>query len=191
MVIKISKVLILYGTRYGTTKGISNNIEEIVKKKGIVTKNYNLAEHNLKEIPPLEDYDGIILGTGIKMKMWTKAVKKFVQKRKLELKNMQNSFAFYVCCGEASKKNNTDKAIKEYITPKLQKLGLQPILIDAFGGAYDLTEGSAISGITRKIVIGILQKEEGIENPEGKMHDYRDWDQIKDFANKFVELLKK
>ncbi|MFX1503070.1 MAG: flavodoxin domain-containing protein [Promethearchaeota archaeon] len=187
----MSKLLILYGTRYGTTKGISNKIEEIVKERGIATESYNLTEHSLKEIPPLEDYDGIILGTGIKMKMWTKVVKKFVQKRKLELKNMQNSFAFYVCCGEASKKSNIDKAIKEYITPKLQKLGLQPILIDAFGGAYDLTKGSAISGMTRKIVIGILQKEEGIENPDGKMHDYRDWDHINDFANRFVDLLKR
>ncbi|MFW9989777.1 MAG: flavodoxin domain-containing protein [Candidatus Odinarchaeota archaeon] len=187
----MSKVLILYGTRYGTTKGISNKIEEIIQEKGITTENYNLKEHNLKEIPPLEEYDGIVIGTGIKMKMWTKVVKKFFQKRKLELKSMQNALAFYVCCGEASDKNNIHKAINKYITAKIEKLGLNPKLIDAFGGAYDLTEGSAISGMTRKIVIGILQKEEGIENPDGKMHDYRDWDQIIDFANKFVDLLKK
>ncbi|MCK4381061.1 MAG: hypothetical protein KAW51_07965 [Candidatus Lokiarchaeota archaeon] len=187
----MSKVLILYGTRYGTTKEISNKIEEVIQEKGITTENYNLKEHNLKEIPPLEEYDGIIIGTGIKMKMWIKAVKKFVQKRKSELKNRQSTLGFYVCCGVAAKKSDISKAINDYITPKFQKLGIQPTLIDAFGGAYDLTEGSLITGMMRKIVVSALKEEEGIENPEGKMHDFRDWDQIKDFANKFVELLKK
>ena len=35
-----------------------------------------------------------------------------------------------------------------------------------------------------------MKDEEGIENPEGKKHDYRDWEQIKDFANKYGNLLK-
>lgn len=187
----MSKVLILYGTRYGTTKGISDEIEKVIQEKGITTESYNLKEQDLKEIPPLQEYDGIIIGTGIKMKKWTKAIKKYVQKRKSELKKRQSTLGFYVCCGEASKKSNISKAINDYITPKLQKLGIQPALIDAFGGAYDLTEGSLITGITRKIVVGIMKSEEGIENPEGKMHDYRDWEQIKNFANKFGELLKK
>ncbi len=187
----MSKVLILYGTRYGTTKEISNKIEKIIQEKGITTENYNLKEHNLKEIPPLEEYDGIIIGTGIKMKMWTKVVKKFVQKRKSELKNRQSTLGFYVCCGVAAKKSDISKAINDYITPKFQKLGIQPTLIDAFGGVYDLTEGSLITGMMRKIVISALKEEEGIENPGGKMHDFRDWEQIEDFASKFVELLKK
>jgi len=186
----MSKVLILYGTRYGTTKEISEEIEKIIKEKGINTESYNLKEHNLKEIPSLEEYDGIIIGTGIKIKMWTKVVKKFVQKRKSELKNKESRLGFYVCCGEAAKKDNISKAINDYITPRLEKLGINPALFDAFGGAYDLTEGSLISGMTRKIVIGILKEEEGIENPEGKLHDYRDWEQIKNFANKFADLVK-
>jgi len=187
----MSKVLILYGTRYGTTKGISDEIEKIIQQKGITTKSYNLEEYNIKEIPPVQEYDGIIIGSGIKIKRWTKAVKKFVNKRKSELKKMQSTLGFYVCCGVAAKKKDISKAINDYITSKLQKLGIQPALIDAFGGCYDLTEGSPITGMTRKIVIAIMKDEEGIENPEGKKHDYRDWEQIKDFANKFGELLKK
>jgi menaquinone-dependent protoporphyrinogen oxidase len=187
----MSKVLVLYGTRYGTTRGISDEIEKIIRENGINVESYNLKEHSLKEIPSLEEYDGIIIGTGIKIKRWTKMVKKFVEKRKSDLKKKENILGFYVCCGEAAKKNNISKAINEYITPRLEKLGIQPALIDAFGGAYDLTEGSPITGMTRKIVIAIMKEEEGIENPEGKLYDYRDWDQIKDFASKFVEILQK
>lgn len=187
----MTNVLILYGTRYGTTKEISDEIQRIIQEKGINTECYNLKGHKLKEIPLLKDYDGVIIGTGIKMKMWTKVVKKFLQKRKSELKKIQNKLGFYVCCGEAAKTSKISEAINKYITPNLEKFGIQPGLIDAFGGAYDLREGSSISGMTRKIVIGIMKEEEGIENPNGKLHDFRDWGQIKDFANKFSDLLTK
>ena len=120
--------------------------------------------------------------------MWTKVVKGFIQKRKKELENMQTTFGFYVCCGEA--KDNVDTAIEKYITTKLEKIGVQSSIFDAFGGAYDLREGSPLTGMIRKIVIGIMEKEEGIENPEGELYDYRNWDQIRDFAIQFVKVVK-
>ena len=185
----MTKVLVLYGTRYGTTKGISDEIENVLRENEIETESYNLEKVSPKKIPPIDQYNGVIIGTGIKMGMWTKVVKSFIQKRKNELKQMQPTFAFYVCCGEA--KDNIDTAIEKYVTTKLEKIGLKTAIYDAFGGAYDLREGSALKGMMRKIVIGIMEKEEGIENPEGEMYDYRDWDQIKEFANKFSELVKK
>ncbi|MCJ7648602.1 MAG: hypothetical protein MUP85_08315, partial [Candidatus Lokiarchaeota archaeon] len=78
-----------------------------------------------------------------------------------------------------------------YVNPKLEKVGIKSALIDAFGGVYDLREGSPISGMTRKIIIASLKEDPGIEDPEGKLHDYRDWEQIRDFANQYVEVLKK
>jgi menaquinone-dependent protoporphyrinogen oxidase len=187
----LSKVLLVYGTRYGTTKEISDEIEKKIQENGINTESYNLNDVNLKNIPPLDKFDGIILGTGIKIKKWTKEVKKFVKKRKSELEAIQNKMGFYVCCGEAAKKDKINDAIHNYITSKLEDIGLEPVLIDAFGGAYDLRDGSAVKGMTRKIVIGIMQKDEGIDNPEGKLHDFRDWEQIELFTNKFVNLLNK
>jgi len=184
----MSKVLILYGTRYGTTKEISDEIEKVIRDNGIITESFNLKEVNSKNIPPLDQYDGIIVGTGIKMGMWTKAVKNFIHKRKNELKKKQASLAFYVCCGEAQKDINT--AIEKYINPRLEKAGIQSALIDAFGGAYDLREGSPLSGMMRKIVIGIMKEERGVEDPEGKLYDYRDWEQIRSFADQYVTVLK-
>ena len=187
----MSKVLVLYGTRYGTTKGISDEIEKLVKGKGIVTESYDLKEYPIKKIPPLKDYDGVLLGTGIMMGRWTKSIKNFVNKRKSELNEMQENLGFYVCCGEASEKTKIKTAINKYITLKLEDFGLTPALVDAFGGVYDLTNDSAITGITRKIVIRIMKEEYGVGNPEGKLHDFRDWDQIKDFAVKFSNLIEK
>ena len=36
-----------------------------------------------------------------------------------------------------------------------------------------------------------MKEEEGIEDPEGELYDYRDWDQIRGYANRYVELLNK
>ena len=184
----MNKVLILYGTRYGTTKGISDEIEKILQENGLDTESFNLKDVKLKDIPALNNYDGVIIGTSIKINKWTKVVKSFIQKRKAELKNKQASLGFYICCGKA--KDDTNGAKEEYINQKLEKFGIQPALYDAFAGAYDLREGSPLSGMMRKIVIGIMQKEEGIENPDGELYDYRDWDQIRDFTSQFVELMK-
>jgi menaquinone-dependent protoporphyrinogen oxidase len=185
----MNKVLVLYGTRYGTTREISDEIEKIIKENGITTESYNLTEINHKKIPPLDHYDGVIIGTGIKMGMWTKVVKNFFKKRKDELSKKQNSLAFYVCCAEAQK--DIKNAIEKYVIPKLEKYGIQSVLTDAFAGAYDLREGSAVKGMTRKIVIGIMKDEQGIEDPEGELYDYRDWDQIRNYANQFVNLIKR
>jgi menaquinone-dependent protoporphyrinogen oxidase len=184
----MTKVLILYGTRYGATKEISDEIEKIIKDKGIETESYNLKEVKPKDIPLIDQYDGIIIGTGIKMGMWTKVVKNFIQKRKKEINKKETTFGFYVCCGEANK--DIDTAIEKYVSTKLEKIGVKAELYDAFGGAYDLREGSAVTGMTRKIVIGIMKDEEGIENPEGNLYDYRDWDQIRDYARKYAELIQ-
>lgn len=185
----MNKVLLVYGTRYGTTKGISDEIGSVINDNGLSAESFNLMEVNPKNIPPLTQYDGIIIGTGIKMGMWTKVVKNFVKKRTAELKKEQAAMGFYVCCGEA--KNDINSAKEKYIHAKLEKFGIQPALIDAFAGAYDLREGSPVSGMTRKIVIGIMKDEEKIEDPDGKLYDYRDWEQIREFAKQFVEILKK
>ena len=91
----MSKVLILYGTRYGTTKGISDEIEKTIKEKGFETESYNLKEVNQKNIPSLDQYDGIIIGTGIRMGMWTKTVKSFIEKRNGT--NADADFIWFLC----------------------------------------------------------------------------------------------
>ena len=59
------------------------------------------------------------------------------------------------------------------------------------GGVYDLREGSPVSRMTRKIIIASLKEDPGIEDPEEKLYDYRDWEQIRDFASQLVEVLNK
>ncbi len=183
--------MILYGTRFGATQGIAQEIQKGIQENGIETEIYDLKEHPSKNLPSsLKGHDGIIIGTGIKMSFWTKSVKKYVKKHGAELKQKQDKLGFFVCCGMANKKEEIGPAIEKYIATRLDKSGLKPALIDAFGGVYDLSDTSLMSGMNKKIISGILKDEEGWENVENKTYDFRDWDQIRNFTQKFVSLIK-
>lgn len=187
----MSKVLILYGTRYGCTKEIAQEIEKFIQEKGFSTEIYDLKENSSKNVPSLKDFDGILIGTSIKMTLWTKSVKKYVKKNITELKQRQDKLGFFICCGTANKKEEIGSAIEKFITPRLEKLGFNPALIDAFGGVYDFSDNSLMGGMYKKIMAKSLQEDEGWETVENKAYDFRDWDQIKDFTNKFLDLIEK
>ena len=71
----MKKVLIVYGTRYGSTEEVSNKLVDILKEKEIDTSAINSKDLITENQPNLEDYDGIIIGSGIKVGQWTKETK--------------------------------------------------------------------------------------------------------------------
>jgi len=186
----MSKVLLLYGTRYGATGGIAQKIEKIIQDNGISTEIHDLKATSPKNIPSLKEFDGFIIGTSIQMGMWTKSVKKYIKKNIADLKQMQDKLGFFICCGTANKKEEIGSAIEKFITPKLNDFGLNPALIDAFGGVYDFSENSLMSGIYKKIMTASLKKDEGWEIVENKVYDFRDWNQIDEFTKKFIDIIK-
>ena len=116
----MKKVLIVYGTRYGTTQDTSEKIRDFLAAKDIEVSLINLED---KE-PSLSGFDGILAGTGIKISMWTKQIKKFINKHRKELSNRNLKFGFFVNCGTASKKEDIPVAKEKYIDKKLQKIGV-------------------------------------------------------------------
>ena len=95
----MKKVLIIYGTRFGTTQNTSEKIRVFLETKEIeVSINIEDKESFLS------GFDGVLIGTGIKMSMWTKKIKKFIKKYKKELSNRNFKFGFFINCGTASEK---------------------------------------------------------------------------------------
>ena len=185
----MKKILILYGTRYGATKGIAQKIEKTIQDNGISTEIHDLKKSSLKIIPSLKDFDGIIIGSSIQMGMWTKPVKKYIKKNIENLKKKQDKLALFICCATAMKKEKIGTAKENFLIPKIENFGLKPALIDAFGGVYDFSETSQMGGFYKKVMAKSLQEDEGWETVENKVYDFRDWDQIDEFANKFINLI--
>jgi len=180
----MKKALIVYGTRYGTTQDTSEKIRDFLAAKEIEVSLFNLEENE----PSLSGFDGVLIGTGIKISMWTKKIKKFIKSHKKEISNRNFKFGFFVNCGTASEKERIDEAKENYIDKKLQKIGLTCDIADAFGAIYNFSETSTMSNMNKKIMKAGL-KDDGWEKVEDTVYDLRDMDQIQKFAEDFVALL--
>jgi len=182
----MKKALILYGSRYGTAKDTSEKIRDILEKKDIDVKLVNVEEQQ----PSLMGFDGVLIGTGIKIGMWMKKIKKFLKKHSKELTNRKFKFGFFVNCGTASEKEKITEAKEKYIDNKMQKLELSCDIAAAFGPIYDFSEASRMGNMSQKIMKAGLE-DDGWEQIEDILYDLRDMDQIQKFAEDFALLLSK
>ncbi len=178
------RILILYGTRFGTTKDTSEKIRVVLETKENKVFLINISE----EEPILSNFDGVLIGTGIKMAMWTKKIKKFIKKNKKELEKRTFKFGFFVNCGTASNRERINEAKEKYIDKKLGKFGLTYDISDAFGAIYDFSETSIMGNINKKLIKSGLINDDGWEKVEDILYDLRDMDQIQKFAEEFAAL---
>jgi len=131
------KVLVAYGSRYGSTEGIAVKITEDLEKEGFEVKLINLRKekHDLYQ----NEYDGVIVGSSIKIGKWTKETKNFLKENK-EYYNETKVKGLFVSCLESYVPENLETANEKYIENIISELGLEVDLYNAFGGILDLSK---------------------------------------------------
>ena len=184
----MKKVLIVYGTRYGSTEEVSSKIVDTLKEKGIDTSAINSKDLTIENQPNLEEYDGIIIGSGIKVGQWTKETKKFIENNVEFFKNSNVVLGIFVSSGLASNPEKIAELKKEYIENVLNQYGITANLYDLFGGVLDLSKDSNIGFLGKKMV-KMVSKEDPRIKPNQR-NDLRDWYQINQFAENYANLLK-
>jgi len=185
----MKKVLLVYGTRYGSTEEISNKIKEVLQKNDIDVDLINLEDRKLKNLPSLEEFDGIMIGSSIKIGKMTKNVRKFLKKYADKLKNKTNLIGVFVSCGSAGDPAERPKARKEYIESVLEKYGIDADMYEAFGGVLDLTEDSNLGFVSKKMMAAAAKDDESLT--AGEKNDTRDWEFISSYAKSFCDSLNK
>ena len=173
------KVLIAYGTRYGSTEEISSKFAEIMRNKGLDTTVINVKKDKW---PSLDQIDAVLVGSGIKMGKWTKEAKNYI-KRNVKLLKEKTFLAVFVSSGEASDPEKYQEAKEKYVQKIINDLGfdLNKVMHEAFGGVFDMSSNSKM-GRLDKIFSNMGAKED--ENlTENAYNDLRDWDQIQSFAD--------
>ncbi|GAG96000.1 unnamed protein product, partial [marine sediment metagenome] len=156
----IMKVLIAYGTRYGSTEEIAKKIEKTIQHKGLESELVNLGITKSKNWPQLDGFDGIIVGTSLKVNSWKKQVKTFLDKHKNEINNKK--FGMFTCGAWAIAE---PLEANEDIAGRLAKnFELTADIYYAFGGVLDLSEDSNV-GRAGKIALKLtalgLEKDKG------------------------------
>jgi len=183
----MKKIAIFYGTRFGGTVGITQKIAEVLTEKGFDVLIQNTKETgNSKEIFE-NDFSGVILGSGIQIGAWTPKMKQFVVDYQQHIAKDSIKLGMFVSCGTAFTEEGTIKACQEYVDDFAMKLGLKPVITAAFGGIYDFSKKSKHGMIKKKILQGIVKKDFPGMFELNNINDFRNWDKIVAFAEKFAE----
>nr|MDO8082158.1 flavodoxin domain-containing protein [Candidatus Freyarchaeota archaeon] len=188
------KVLIAYGTRFGSTEEISQEIGKILEKEGLEVQLVDLKKTKAKEWPSLEPFDGVLVGSSIKMFKWMNEPQEFLKKHRVEIQKKEKILGMFVSCGLASVPENCEKAKSDYLEKVMAKIGIEADIYDAFGGVYDFSKSSRMGGMDKRLLkMGAkeMTKEYGTKIDEDGKNDFRDWDQIQNFARKFAARVKK
>ena len=181
------KVLILFGTRFGSAEGIAEKMAEILREKGICVDTFNLKTTPDKNIPELDRYDGILIGTGIKIGQWTKEVRGFLTQNKDKLNVFAGPKGFFVSSGYAADPDKYEKFKFEYTQDALDKIGVKIDYLEAFGGLMDFTKSSRMSWLDKTVLKKVAKNDPKI-NLEG-LNDLRDWNQIEKFTLGFLNKI--
>lgn len=186
-----TNILIAYGSRYGCTEEISHKIAEFLENEaGFRCTLLNLRKTGEKLWPSLERYDGIMIGTGIRIGKWAKEAQSFLKKCK---QNNMISFPItgvFISCGYASDPNHYPIAIRDFLERIFVQVGVTPDIYDAFGGVFDFSTLSKKGFFDRRI-LKWGSRDLCMKTDYANRNDYRNWTQIYDFSSRFVKLLRK
>ena len=191
------KILIAYGSRYGSTEEIAHSMAEILANAGLGTQLLDLRRTKQKDWPPLTSFDGVLVGSGIKIGRWTKEVTVFLKTHADELKRLKPKglvVGVFVSCGMASTPGQQEEARRKYLKEVLTNIGIIDAVstYDAFGGVYHFSPSAPI-GFLDKRMLSVAAKQmakDGTPLTEGARNDLRDWDQIRTFTEHFAQLVK-
>lgn len=183
------KLLIIYSTRYGSTEGIAEKMAEIAQEKQIKAEVINLKNTSLNEITDFQNYDGILMGSSIKIGQWTKDMKKFIESKKEAINAYKGIKGFFVSSAFAASPERYEDVKIRFTIAILEKYGVKVDIYEAFGGLLDTTENSKMSWLDKKIMMMVRKREAPPDTEFEPVIDLRDWDKIEKFTIAFLEKL--
>ena len=187
----MSKTLIVYGTRYGTTANTSEVIADALRQEGFEVK---IVDAKKEKVQNISEFNLIIVGSGIQMGKWTSEPEDFLKKHQKELSTKK--LALFVSCGGANplseggqKNKELDDAKRKYLEEKSAEYKVNPVALGFFGGCYDFNK---MSWFFRKTLSSIKPKLEGAGYKESKagVYDLRDLDAIRDWTNEVAKMVE-
>jgi menaquinone-dependent protoporphyrinogen IX oxidase len=120
----INKILVAYYTKGGASEKYANVISETLTANGLKVETYNLANN----IPNVEAYDTIVLGTGVRMFRVYRRWKKVLKQKELSSKHL----FMFLSSGTAIE--DPEKAVEKFLRPLVEKYNLKPKLLVSFPG---------------------------------------------------------
>lgn len=173
------RIAILFGTNEGQTQKIAHHLADRFRDRG-----EDVAVMHADELPldyALENSDGVIIGASIHVGRHQDFVVNYVADNLEQLSRMPNAF-YSVSLSTAT---GEDEQAAEYIEDFEKRSHWRPQTIARFGGALRYSE---YNFLTRPLMKRIAE-DAGADTDTSQDWEYTDWQEVDDFADRFLEKL--
>ncbi len=169
------KTIILYFSVDGQTKKIAEEIGKVIQDDVSL---YSLRKKAITS-QELANSDNIIIGASVRYGGFDPLLKEFIQQHHLIL-NQKNS-AFFSVNLTARKENKNQPETNTYTRKLLEKIQWKPNLAAVFAGSLLYPKYTWYD----RLIIQFIMRLTGGETDTSKEIEYTDWQQVKNFAEKF------
>ena len=164
------KVLVAYGSKYGSTGGVADAIGKELCNRGAA-----VDVCLVKNVGDLNPYRGVVVGSAIYMGKWMPEAVDFVQKNRGVLGQIPVVY-FLVCMTMRDPTQENRRKVLAYLDPVLKEVPqVKPVEIGTFAGALDYSNLS----VPNKMIMKVKGAPEG---------DFRQWDVIRAWATRLHEI---
>lgn len=160
-----NRILVTFAGRTGSTADMATTIDEVLTSRG-----YSVDLKPVKEKPSVEGCRAVIMGSAVRMGGWLPEMLEFIKTNQKTLNQIQTAI-FTVHMYNLGTDNNSRAARKAYTVPVWKML--TPVNEAFFAGKMDPEKLSFSDRLLARIVAG---------NEGQKVGDFRDWDQIRNWA---------
>lgn len=176
----MSKYLIVYGTKEGQTAKIAERIGDIIRQLGHTVDIFD-ARNTSKSLS-VDGYNGILVGSSIHMMQWSNDARNFVRDNITPIKNVSSAF-FSVSMAAAGKDPKAASGVNQWVQKFLDSTSWHPKTVGNFAGCLAYTKYGFITRWFMKSIAWAQNQ----PTDTSKDYEYTDWDQVKTFAEDFVQ----
>lgn len=172
------KVVVAFGTRYGSTRIIAGEVADFLKQKGCLIELVDLRSRGVRS--RLEDFDMAVVGSSIAMFSWIAKVKAFLRR----CGKTGIPTAVFISSGMAV--DAPEKAKMKFLDKIVAQNQIRPIAAEAFAPVIDFRPGSDVPEKTKKRIKGTIKAVAKDRFQEDGLMDLRDKGQFENFLGQLA-----
>jgi menaquinone-dependent protoporphyrinogen oxidase len=166
------RVLVAYGSKYGSTREIAERIGDVLRKAGLQA---DVVPADIAEGPAA--FSAVVLGSAVYIGGWRKEISGYIKKYAGQLAQKP----VWIFSSGPTGKGNAVEMMQGWIIPKGLKASvdaIKPRDITVFHGATNESKWNFLEKLAMK-------------NVKAPLGDFRDWDAIITWANSIAAELRK
>lgn len=171
-----------FGTRFGSTEGVADEIASVLRAQGTSVTVLDLRS---EENGDIDGSDLIVVGSGIFMGSWSAGAQRFMEHYGPRL--ARKRVALFACSGDAVLGRNTPEECRMmYLDDVARRYSIpDPFSMALFGGVIDFDEHMfLVKAVLESPGMKTRMWEKGAYL-NGRF-DFRDWDEIRRWTNTLV-----